>query len=280
MKKHHIVETRQQQHILNERKIMAECNCDFIVKLYKTFKDRKYLYMLLEGCLGGEVWTILRDRGSFDDSIARFYCACVLEAIEYLHNRGIIYRDLKPENMLLDAQGYAKLVDFGFAKHIGFGSKTWTFCGTPEYVAPEVILNKGHDYAVDFWSLGILIYELLTGMPPFQATDPMKTYNLILRGVDALDFPRTMSKNAIVMIKKLCRESPSERLGCGKGGLRDVRRNKWFEGFDFESLKARRLNAPIVPCIRSATDTSNFDNYPDDTQEPPPDDLSGWDTDF
>ena len=163
MKKSQIVETRQQQHIMSEKEIMEESDCGFIVKLYKTFKDRKYLYMLMESCLGGELWTILRDRGNFDDGTTRFYTACVIEAFEYLHSRGIIYRDLKPENLLLDGEGYVKLVDFGFAKKLQVGRKTWTFCGTPEYVAPEVILNKGHDISADYWSLGVLMFELLTG---------------------------------------------------------------------------------------------------------------------
>ncbi|KAL3877806.1 hypothetical protein ACJMK2_035453 [Sinanodonta woodiana] len=152
LKKKHIVDTRQQEHIFSEKKIMMECRSVFITRLFKTFKDRKFVYMLMEVCLGGELWTILRDRGT-----------CVLEAFQYLHSKGIIYRDLKPENLLLDSQGFIKLVDFGFAKKIGFGRKTWTFCGTPEYVAPEVILNKGHDFAADYWSLGILMFELLTG---------------------------------------------------------------------------------------------------------------------
>ncbi|PVD38919.1 hypothetical protein C0Q70_01544 [Pomacea canaliculata] len=283
LKKHHIVETRQQEHIMNEKTIMIESRCDFIVRLYKTFKDRKYLYMLLEACLGGELWTVLRDKGSFDDQTTRFYTACVVEAFVYLHSRGIVYRDLKPENLLLDSAGYVKLVDFGFAKKVGHGRKTWTFCGTPEYVAPEIILNKGHDISADYWSLGILMFELLTGSPPFAGTDPMKTYNLILKGIDAVDFPRKITKNAQSLIKKLCRQvsdNPMERLGYGRGGIREIQKHTWFESFNWDGLRTKTLKAPIIPNVKSSADTSNFDDYPDEEENPPPDDLTGWDKDF
>ncbi|XP_075734995.1 cGMP-dependent protein kinase for isoform X2 [Rhipicephalus microplus] len=248
MKKAQIVETRQQQHIMSEKMILEEANCDFIIKLYKTFKDRKYLYMLLEPCLGGELWTILRDRGNFDDTTTRFYTACVVEAFDYLHARNIIYRDLKPENMLLDVQGYIKLVDFGFAKKLVNGRKTWTFCGTPE--------------------------------PPFTDPDFMKTYNIILKGIDAIDFPRCITRNATALIKKLCRDNPNERLGYGKGGIRDIMKHKWFDGFNWEGLHTRTLKPPIIPQVRHMTDTSNFDRYPPDTDGPPPDDMTGWDANF
>ncbi|XP_066550044.1 protein kinase cGMP-dependent 1b isoform X2 [Amia ocellicauda] len=280
LKKRHIVDTRQQEHIRSEKQIMQEAHSDFIVRLYRTFKDSKYLYMLMEACLGGELWTILRDRGSFEDATTRFYTACVVEAFAYLHSKGIIYRDLKPENLILDHRGYAKLVDFGFAKKIGFGKKTWTFCGTPEYVAPEIILNKGHDISADYWSLGILMYELLTGSPPFSGPDPMKTYNIILRGIDMIEFPKKITKNAANLIKKLCRDNPSERLGNLKNGVKDIQKHKWFEGFNWEGLRKGTLTPPIIPNVTSPTDTSNFDSFPEDNDDPPPDDNSGWDTDF
>ncbi|XP_065156366.1 cGMP-dependent protein kinase, isozyme 2 forms cD4/T1/T3A/T3B isoform X3 [Atheta coriaria] len=280
MKKAQIVETRQQQHIMSEKEIMGEANCEFIVKLYKTFKDRKYLYMLMESCLGGELWTVLRDRAHFDDGTTRFYTACVVEAFDYLHSRNIIYRDLKPENLLLDNHGYVKLVDFGFAKKLQTGRKTWTFCGTPEYVAPEVILNKGHDIGADYWSLGVLMFELLTGTPPFAGSDPMKTYNIILKGIDAIEFPRNITRNAAALIKKLCRDNPAERLGYQKGGISEIQKHKWFDGFNWEGLCNRSMEPPIKPVVKHVTDTSNFDEYPPDSEGQPPDDVSGWDNEF
>uniref|UniRef100_A0A8C2CXN5 cGMP-dependent protein kinase n=1 Tax=Cyprinus carpio TaxID=7962 RepID=A0A8C2CXN5_CYPCA len=239
LKKRHILDTSQQGHILSERRIMMEAHSPFTVRLYRTFRDSKYLYMLLEACLGGELWTLLRDRGSFDDGTTRFYAGCVVEALAFLHCRGIIYRDLKPENIILDHRGYAKLVDFGFAKKIGLGKKTWTFCGTPEYVAPEIILNKGHDVSADYWSLGILIFELLSG-----------------------------------------RDNPSERLGNQKNGVKDIQKHKWFEGFNWDGIREGTLTPPFIPNVEGPLDTSNFDCFPEDTDEPPPDEESGWDFEF
>ncbi|KRT79901.1 cNMP binding protein [Oryctes borbonicus] len=317
LKKQHIVDTQQQEHIFSEKHIMMNCKSPFICRLYRTYRDTKYVYMLLEACLGGEVWTILRDRGSFDDHTTRFITACVVEAFEYLHSRGIIYRDLKPENLLLDAKGYVKLVDFGFSKRLGYSSKTWTFCGTPEYVAPETILNKGvklvdfgfskrlgyssktwtfcgtpeyvapetilnkgHDRAVDYWALGILMHELLSGNPPFSASDPMKTYNLILKGIDMIDFASyNISRSAQSLIKKLCRDAPSERLGYQRGGIQDIKKHKWFQSFDWDGLRAQTLQAPIVQRVRSPCDTTNFDCFGKDN-DIPPDEFSDWDIEF
>eukprot|EP00112_Aurelia_sp_Birch-Aquarium-sp1_P006621 Seg1727.3 transcript_id=Seg1727.3/GoldUCD/mRNA.D3Y31 product="cGMP-dependent protein kinase egl-4" protein_id=Seg1727.3/GoldUCD/D3Y31 len=277
--KQHIVETKQQEHVYNEKKILMELDSPFIIRLYRTFRDKKYVYILMEVCLGGELWTILRDKNYFEENTARFYTACVVEAFGYLHERKIIFRDLKPENLLVDKTGYVKLVDFGFAKRIGGSGKTWTFCGTPEYVAPEIILNKGHDASADYWSLGVLIFELMTGNPPFAGDDPMSTYNIILRGIEAIDFPPCVTRTAQHLIKRLCRYESNERLGAQKDGVQDIRKHKWFQGFHWQGLTDRTLKPPFLPKVKNPTDHSNFDSFPT-SKDVPPDELSGWDKDF
>ncbi|KAM9263631.1 cGMP-dependent protein kinase 2 isoform 1-T1 [Cariama cristata] len=279
IKKKHVVDTKQQEHIYSEKKILEQICSPFVVKLYRTFKDSKYVYMLLEACLGGELWSLLRDRGSFDEVTTKFCVGCVTEAFDYLHHIGIIYRDLKPENLILDAEGYIKLVDFGFAKKIGSGQKTWTFCGTPEYVAPEVILSKGHDFSVDFWSLGILVYELLTGSPPFSGADQMMTYNLILKGIEKLDFPKIITRRPEDLIRRLCRQNPTERLGNMRNGINDIKKHRWLSGFNWDGLKVRKLTSPLKRELSGPTDYSYFDSYPPE-EGTPPDELSGWDKDF
>lgn len=279
LKKQHVVDTKQQEHVVAEANIMRTCRSPFVVRLYKTYKDTRYVYMLLEVCLGGELWTKLRDMQQFDEHTAKFVVGCVVEGLNYLHSKGIVYRDLKPENLLLDERGYVKIVDFGFSKKIGFRQKTWTFCGTPEYVSPEIILNKGHDLSADFWSLGILIFEILTGNPPFCGSDGMKTYNLILQGINMISFPVSMSKAAVNIIRKLCRENPAERLGYQKNGFRDIKKHLWFQGLNWDSLRLQTTQPPIIPNIKSKDDHSNFDPYPDD-DDYPPEEFSGWDADF
>ncbi|XP_075677250.1 cGMP-dependent protein kinase 1-like [Dermatophagoides pteronyssinus] len=267
--KQFIRQSHQQQHIVNEKLVM-KCvagNNQFIIKLYRTFQDDSNVYFLLETALGGELWTVLRQRGPFNEQCVRFYAACVIEALQYLHSKNIIYRDLKPENCLLDSDGYLKLTDFGFSKYLPAGEKTWTFCGTPEYVAPEIILNRGHDKAVDIWALGILIYELLTGLPPFISNDPLQTYHIILRGFDSIGFDeKIFSKHCVNIIRNLCLENPNDRLGIrGRNGYNDIKRHKWFLGFNWNMLIQRKLLAPIKPKLTSNTDTRHFDCFDMDT---------------
>ena len=235
--------------------------------------------------------SFLRTKNYFNDNWARFYTGCALEALAYLHARGVVYRDLKPENLVLSPNGYAKLCDFGFAKKIGrHGDRTYTFCGTPEYVAPEIILNKGHDFTADLWALGIFIYELATGIPPFNYNDNMETYRAALRGVAQQGWGKNnsqqnsenrdlVSKGTKEIILALAREQPYERLGAGRGGFNDIRRHKWFRSFDFNGLIMRTLQPPFVPKLENQFDTSLFDPFGED-DEVPEDEMSGWDLDF
>ena len=176
--KNRIVESGQQQHILNEKKIMAALDSDFCIKLFATFKDELNVYFLLEPVMGGELFSILRQYQKIGQRQASFYSACVVLALEHLHLKlNVIYRDLKPENLLIAPNGYCKLVDFGFAKK---RNNTCTLCGTPQYMAPEVIQNLPQGFAVDWWSFGILIYEMVFGYPPFLGDANRKMYQKIL----------------------------------------------------------------------------------------------------
>ena len=140
-----------------------------------------------------------------------------------------------------------------------------------------MILNKGHDIAVDYWSLGILIFELLSGNPPFTGSDPMSTYNKILKGIEAVEFPRKVARFPANLIKRLCRENAIDRLGYQRGGIKDIQKHKWFEGFNWDQLRSGTLKAPYVPPLKDNTDFSNFDSYGEDTEPEPADDVSGWD---
>ncbi|XP_021461634.2 cGMP-dependent protein kinase 1 isoform X3 [Oncorhynchus mykiss] len=280
LRKHQILSTAQQECILRERHILMAAHSPFIVRLYRTFRDAKCLYMLTEACLGGELWNLLKDRGSFDDSSTRFYTACVVEALIFLHHNNITYRDLKPENVVLDQRGYAKVVGFGCAKKVGLGKKTWTFCGTPDYVAPEIILNKGHSVSADLWSLGVFVFELLSGSLPFCGPDPMKTFTATIRGIDLVEFPKTISKSASSLIKKLCRNNPAERLGNQRNGAKDIQKHKWFEGFNWEGLRKGTLSPPIIPKFISHLEDSKLDPFTDILEDSPAVEDSDWDIDF
>lgn len=177
---------------------------------------------------------------------------------------GIAYRDLKPENILIDAEGHLKLVDFGFAKRIG-AAETYTLCGTPEYLAPEVIRNTGHSTAVDWWAFGILVYEFLVGQPPFWDPSPIIIYSKIVEG--RVTYPPTLSPNARNLIMGLCTVNPSKRLGNISGGVGLIKSHPWFESIDWDALYQRRIKGPIIPHVRHEADTSNFDDY-DAPEEP------------
>lgn len=274
-----IVQYGQQRHIMDEKNILFQMRSPFVLNLHHTFKDSKQVYLLTDAYLGGDLWRLLHARGPFPDTVARFYIACVVEAFAYLHQRGIVYRDLKPENLMLDINGYLRLVDLGFAKRVPIGNKTWTFCGTPEYIPPEVIANTGHTLSADYWSLGILVYELLTRKTPFRAKDDLTIYENILRGIHSVQFSYRVSRKAEMLIKSLCRQEPSERLGYQKGGVNDIRKHKWFGGFDWDGFHAQRVPAPILPDVRDPMELADKAGLLDPMTHIP-EETSGWDATF
>nr|XP_048702050.1 cGMP-dependent protein kinase 1-like isoform X4 [Caretta caretta] len=216
-------------------------------------------------------------RRCLEEEVAVFCSACVVEGLDYLHGNGIIYRDLKPENLMLDKQGYIKLVDFGFAKELARGEKTYSFCGTPEYLAPEILRHEGHDFAVDFWMMGILIFEMLVGRPPFHSSDPQKIYSKILDGV--FSFPAYMSEAACSLVSKLCRHRPGQRLGNTRTGIRGIRKHRWFGSVKWKRLALRQIDAPTLALMKQGPPYANFKRFSVDWT-PAEEEFSGWDEDF
>lgn len=280
IQKARVVQYGQQRHIMDEKNILASMESSFILGLHKTFKNNKFVFLLTDAYLGGDLWRTLHTKGPFNDSVARFYVACVVEAFDYLHKRHFCYRDLKPENLMVDNNGYVRLVDLGFAKKVPPGHKTWTFCGTPEYIPPEIISNTGHNIAADYWSLGILIFELLSKRTPFRAKDDLAIYEGILRGIHSVQFPYKISRKAESMIKALCRQDPSERIGYQRAGVNDIRKHRWFQGFDWEGLRAEKIQAPHIPEIKNPFDVSNFEKIREEDERKIPEETSGWDAEF
>jgi serine/threonine protein kinase len=265
LKKAAIIKMKQVDHIASEKTILCSLNHPFIVNMYGCFHDSRYMYMVLEYIVGGEFFTHLRKAGRFDDGTACFYGAQIAAIFEYCHSKNIVYRDLKPENILLNSDGYLKLTDFGFAKVIEH--RTYTLCGTPEYIAPEVLLNKGHGKPVDWWTLGILIYEMIVGYPPFVDDDPMGIYQKILSG--KIVFPKLFEKDAKGLVKKLLTADLGKRFGNLKNGVDDIKQHKWFKDIVWEDLLLKKAVAAFKPKVSSGADTSNFDEYPDSDELPP-----------
>ncbi|XP_077461053.1 cAMP-dependent protein kinase catalytic subunit PRKX [Stigmatopora argus] len=255
-----VIRLKQEQHVHNEKAVLKEVNHPFLIQLFWTHHDECFLYMLMDYVPGGELFSYLRSRGRFSNATGLFYASEIVCAIEYLHSKDIVYRDLKPENILLDREGHIRLTDFGFAKKLS--DRTWTLCGTPEYLAPEVIQSKGHCRAVDWWALGILIFEMLAGHPPFFDDNPFGIYQKILAG--KLDFPRHLDFYVKDLIKKFLVIDRARRLGNMKNGADDIKKHRWFKAIEWETVPLRKLKPPIVPKVSHEGDTTNFEVYPND----------------
>jgi len=259
LRKANIVKRNQVEHTRTERNVLGRIDHPFIVGLNFAFQTKSKLYFVLDYCAGGELFFHLGNEGRFDEHRSAFYAAQIVLALDHLHQQSIIYRDLKPENVLLDHNGNVRLTDFGLSKenvpHTDSGAHS--FCGTPEYLAPEILNRKGHGRAVDWWSLGALLYEMLTGLPPFYCRDRNQLFEKIRSGV--LEFPDFVSENARSLLDGLLCRDPTRRLGCGPTDALEIKRHPFFAELDWDALLACRIPSPWKPVITGSMDTSQFD---------------------
>lgn len=245
-------------HTKAERNILECVKCPFIVDLIYAFQTGGKLYLILEYLSGGELFMQLEREGIFMDDMACFYLSEILLGIEHLHKEGIIYRDLKPENILLDAQGHVKLTDFGLCKEsIHEGTQTNTFCGTIEYMAPEILTRSGHGKAVDWWSFGALMYDMLTGAPPFTAEDRKRTMDKIIKA--KLVIPTYLTIEARELIRNLLKRQVSQRLGSGEDDADSIKKNPFFRHLNWDDVYNKRYEPPHKPALKSDDDVSQFD---------------------
>eukprot|EP00929_Paragymnodinium_shiwhaense_P102285 TRINITY_DN6548_c0_g1_i1.p1 TRINITY_DN6548_c0_g1~~TRINITY_DN6548_c0_g1_i1.p1 ORF type:complete len:611 (-),score=106.45 TRINITY_DN6548_c0_g1_i1:601-2433(-) len=281
-----IVEKGMEAKIFNEKMVLeAAADCPFIIKLLGRVNEETTLVYVLEPCLGGDLQELYhrhpRYFGSTDH--ARFYVACASRGLAFLHTRKIIYRDMKPENVVLTSVGYAKLADMGLAKRVK--DKTYTTCGSKEYWAPEVIAKNGYGLAVDWWALGVLLYELLAGRTPFDSgQDQVQIYRNIIKGINEVDFTKpALRDEAEDLIKWLCTRVPDSRPTVEYGALESFEAHPWFRTLDWSALDELRLNPPHTPTVADDLDTSNFREI-EEADLPPEcqyvDPGTGWDKDF
>jgi len=257
-----VIQTEQTEHIVNEKRVMSVLDSPFCVKLYATYQTDDSVFFLQQCVLGGELFTILRANGKFEEATARFYAACVVLAFEHLHLKDIIYRDLKPENLLLDSNGYLIITDFGFAKK---RNTTCTLCGTPAYLAPEVIHNWVQSFAVDWWSLGVLMYEMVEGHPPFEDDEHNKMYEKIL--VSRPAFTDSTSAELRDLIEKLLEKNAYLRIGSSIQGATQIRAHPFFKDLEWAKLQRKEIQAPYKPKLESNVDVSNFEDFNDEDDD-------------
>ncbi|XP_036448472.1 ribosomal protein S6 kinase alpha-1 isoform X2 [Colossoma macropomum] len=242
-----------------ERDILAEVNHPFVVKLHYAFQTEGKLYLILDFLRGGDLFTRLSKEVMFTEEDVKFYLAELALGLDHLHSLGIIYRDLKPENILLDEEGHIKLTDFGLCKEaIDHEKKAYSFCGTVEYMAPEVVNRQGHIHSADWWSFGVLMFEMLTGSLPFQGKDRKETMNLILKA--RLGMPQFLSAEAQSLLRALFKRNPINRLGSGTDGAEEIKRHAFFSTIDWNKLFRREIKPPFRPAVARPDDTFYFDS--------------------
>uniref|UniRef100_A0A8C1PN97 Ribosomal protein S6 kinase n=1 Tax=Cyprinus carpio TaxID=7962 RepID=A0A8C1PN97_CYPCA len=242
-----------------ERDILADVNHPFVVKLHYAFQTEGKLYLILDFLRGGDLFTRLSKEVMFTEEDVKFYLAELALGLDHLHGIGIIYRDLKPENILLDEEGHIKLTDFGLCKEaIDHEKKAYSFCGTVEYMAPEVVNRQGHTHSADWWSFGVLMFEMLTGSLPFQGKDRKETMSLILKA--RLGMPQFLSTEAQSLLRALFKRNPTNRLGSEPDGAEEIKRHSFFITIDWNKLFRREINPPFKPAVARPDDTFYFDS--------------------
>jgi len=276
-----ITQAGLQRRVCTEKLILANVSSPFIVRLCGTARSTQWIYFLLEPALGGNLYVIYR-RLSLHGSLvhARCYSAGTILALEHLHERNVLHRDVKPENLFLNSDGRLKLAGMGLAKCVL--GKTYTTCGTPDYMAPEVIRSLGQTRAVDWWALGVLVFELMTGSSPFCADTHMMMFAKVLRGIDCVQFPPRAEGLTGDFVRNVLREQPSDRLPMRHCGIPGLKAHPWFQDFDWEGHIHGAVPAPHLPVVESQVDLRNFRHIKErkvnwvEWQ----DDGSGWDANF
>jgi len=247
-------------HTKTERKTLEDTHHPFLVHLHFAFQTPSKLYLVMDYCNGGELFFHLKTAGRFAEPRARLYAAEIASALDHLHSKKVIYRDLKPENVLLDFEGHIRITDFGLAKDaMEMQDKTHTFCGTPDYLAPEIIKSAGHGRGVDWWSLGTMIYEMLGGLPPFYSDNVNIMYDRILRAPLEFKPEKCFDDVSKSLLEGLLQKDPEKRLGSGEADGGELRAHAWFAPIDWAKLEARGYVPEFKPEVKGATDTSNFD---------------------
>ncbi|XP_018369933.1 PREDICTED: serine/threonine-protein kinase N isoform X1 [Trachymyrmex cornetzi] len=260
LKKGDIIARDEVESLLSEKRIFEVANTTrhpFLVNLFACFQTEAHVCFVMEYAAGGDLMMHIH-ADVFGEPRAVFYSACVVLGLQYLHENRIIYRDLKLDNLLLDTEGYVKIADFGLCKEgMGFGDRTGTFCGTPEFLAPEVLTETSYTRAVDWWGLGVLIFEMLVGESPFPGDDEEEVFDSIVN--DEVRYPRFLSLEAIAIMRRLLRKNPERRLGSSERDAEDVKKQAFFRHIAWDDLLLRRVKPPFVPVIHSVEDVSNFD---------------------
>jgi serine/threonine protein kinase len=266
MKKARIVKQGQLLHIQNEIRILSRIRCPFVIELKAVFQDENSLYLMFDYISGGELYSHLRKDQKFELPIYQFYSVEIACAIHHLHKLGIIYRDLKPENICLNKIGHIRLVEFSLAKIIGnTTNRTFTLCGTPEYVSPEIINGQGYGFSADWWAFGILLHEMSVGYPPFNGSNPFIVYRKILEG--KLEFDKKFHRPTKHAIRSLLTSDITQRIGCGN--FDQIKNHSFYKGVDWNSAFQELIVPLKVPTVLSDGDTSNYDFYPEEVLEEP-----------